>query len=163
MEPIEIRFRLTESEFMSACNAHWSTCRQGTSTHLIIGTACIFIGLALLGYMFWIALVATTAGALFFLILGLRSVLWRRAFREAKKYHGEISVTFSENGVHVESVEGKSDLKWSFYSWHLETSNFMILHMTKRAFSVIPKAAFQESKQWQQFVDLVRSKLEKIQ
>jgi hypothetical protein len=162
MEPISIQYRMTEPEFMTACNAHWSAQRQSTASNLITSAVAIVIGVALLFLMFWLGLVLAVVGSILLLITGLRSFFWRRAFRDAKKYNDDISVVIGDDSVHVESAEGKSDLKWDFFTWYLDTPEHVLLYMTKRSFSVIPKSAFQDKQRVQDFVDLVKSKIEKV-
>lgn len=162
MDPITIRYRLTEPEFMRACGAHWSTLRQGTRSNVITGLLIVILGLAMLSFFFWMALILTTVAGALILITGVRSLLWRKAFRDAKKYNRDILVVIKEDIVHVESAEGKSDLNWGFFSWYLDTPDYVLLYMTKRNFSVIPKSAFQDAQGLHAFVDIVKSKLEKI-
>jgi hypothetical protein len=47
--------------------------------------------------------------------------LWRRAFHQARKFTGNISVTFSDESIHVETSDAVSELKWSIYSGYLDT------------------------------------------
>ena len=162
MEPISIRYRMTEPEFMKACNAHWSAHHSSTLSNVIAGVVAIVAGLALLFFLFWLALVVVAVGSLLLIITWLRSFLWRKAFRDAKKYNNDISVVIKDDVIHIESIEGKSDLKWGFFTWYLDTPGYILLYMTKRNFSIIPKAAFQDETQIKLFVDLVKSKLKKI-
>lgn len=162
MEPIAIRYRMTEPSFMKACNAHWSAHRQSTMSNVVASAVAIALGLALLFPMFCLGLILATVGGLLLLITGVRSVIWRRAFRGAKKYNDEISVIINDDSVHIESAEGKSDLNWGFFSWYLDTPEHVLLYMTKRSFSAIPKSAFQEARHVQSFIGLVESKLDKI-
>ena len=162
MEPISIHYHMTEAEFMTAYNAHWSAHHQSTLSNVITGMVGVVVGLALLSLTFWLAVIAVVAGGLLLLITWLRSFLCRRAFRDAKKYNVNISVAISDAAVHVESAEGKSDLKWDFFTWYLDTPAHVLLYMTKRNFSIIPKSAFQDETQVQAFVELVKSKLKKF-
>ena len=162
MEPIAIRYRMTEPEFMKACNAHWTVHRQSTVSNVIAGAVAIVLGLTLLFVVFWLALFLAAIGGVLLLTTWLRSVFWRKAFREAKKYNDDIAVVIKEDCVHVESAEGKSDLKWDFFTWYLDAPEHILLYMTKRTFSVIPKSAFQDEQRIQSFVDLVKAKLKRI-
>lgn len=162
MKPIAIRYRMTEQEFMQACDAHWSTQHQGITSNVITGLVCLLFGLAMLFLLlFWLAIILATVGCILFLITGARSLLWRRAFRDAKKYNEDIAVVIRDDSIHVESAEGTSDLNWNFFTGYLDTREFVLLYMTKRSFSVIPKSAFHDELSVQTFVDLVKSKLVK--
>ncbi len=162
MEPISIRYRITEPEFMIACNGHWSAHRQSSLSNVITGAVAIIVGLALLLFTLWLGIVLTAIGGLLLLITLLRSLLWRRAFREAKKYNNNISIIIKDDSINVECAEGKSDLNWDFFTWYLETPDHVLLYMTKRNFSIIPKNAFQDDGSLQTFLNLVESKLKKI-
>ena len=162
MEHITIRYRLSEPEFMKACNAHWSVHHQSTTSHLVKSTIAIVFGVILLFFMLWIGIILAAVGGMLLLITLLRSIVWRRAFRDAKKYHDDISVVIKDDSLHVESAEGKSDLNWDFFTWYLDTPAHVLLYMTKRSFSVIPKSAFQNEQSVQSFLNLVKSKLERI-
>jgi hypothetical protein len=161
MDPISIRYRMTAPEFMTACDAHWSANGQGSRSNVITGIIGLILGLALLSILFWLALLLVAVGAILLAITWVRSLIWRRAFRAAKKYNADISVVIKDDCVHVENAEGKSDLNWSFFTWYRDTPDHVLLYMTKRSFSVIPKSAFPDQQRVQTFVDLVKSKLEK--
>ncbi|NJL86984.1 MAG: YcxB family protein [Leptolyngbyaceae cyanobacterium SM1_1_3] len=109
------------------------------------------------------ALALITLGCALLGLIGLRQVIWRRAFWDARKYHGEIFVTFSSDRIHVESLEGESNLKWGFFSAYLDTPKYILLYTTKRDFSVIPKSAFDEPQAEEAFRLLVTSKLPLIE
>lgn len=159
MEPVSVRYRLTEPEFISACNAHWSAHRQGTVPNVIVGLLGGAIGFALLLIAFWIAVFLIAAGALLLTIIGVRSLLWRRSFREAKKYTDDIAVVFQDDLVRVESAEGRSDLNWDFFNWYLDTPDCILLYTTKRHFSIIPKKSFQDSRSVQLVLELAGKRL----
>jgi len=136
--------------------------RHSTASNLVIGVFATVLGLALLYFTFLLALILAVVGGLLLFLTWLRYFLWRRAFREAKRFNDDIAITMNDDSLHVESAEGKSDLKWGFYTWYLDTPEHVLLYMTKRNFSVIPKSAFQDDAQIQGFMNLVRSKLGKI-
>ena len=161
MNPIEIRYSLTLPEFMRACSAHWRAQRQGSVFQMGAGLVGIAAGIAALDFVQWLAIALIIVGALMLLIVWMRWLLWRRAFRESRKYTEDIFVVASHDGLHVESAEGTSDLKWGFYSKYLDTREFVLLYMTRHSFSVIPKSAFASEQEAKRFVELVESHLEK--
>ena len=162
MEPISIRYRLSESEFMTACNAHWSAQRTSILSNVITAAVMFVVGLVMLFVVFWLASVLFAVGGLLLLITWLRSLLWRKSFREAKKYNDDILVTINDDTVRVESAGGKSDLDWNFFTWYLDTPEQVLMYVTKRNFSVIPKKAFRDTKQVDNFLEVVRKKLKSI-
>jgi len=160
MEPIRIRYSLTLPEFMKACSAHWKAHRQGSVFQICAGLVGIGVGIATLNFVQWLAVALIVVGCCMLLVVLLRWILWRRAFRESRKYTQDIRVEVSHAGLHVESAEGTSDLNWGFYSKYLDTRDFVLLYMTRHSFSVIPKSAFESEEQARQFVTLVESHLE---
>lgn len=147
---------------MRACGNHWSAQRQATRSNIIIGLLGLVVGVLLFTALRWLALVFLVSGFVLLTLVVLRAVLWRRAFREAGKYKKEIFVVFKDDSVHVESAEGRSDLNWSFFSGYLETPEDVLLYITKRNFSVIPKGAFSDEQAVQGFMNLVKSHLDSI-
>ena len=95
---------------MTACRTHWSAHHQGTVSNSVAGMAGVLVGLALLPILCWLAALVVVAGAALLLITGLRTLLWRRVFREARKYHDDICVTFEDEGIRVQSAEGENDI-----------------------------------------------------
>ena len=162
MEPILIRYRMTESEFMEACRAHWSVQRLGLLSNTVVGVSGVLVGSVLFFFVTKLALFLVAVGALLLLVTWLRSVLWTRAFRGAKKYHEDISVAIRDDSIHVESAEGRSELNWSFFTWYLDTPDHILLYTTKQNFSVIPKKSFPNTQAVAQFLTLVTERLRRI-
>ena len=160
MNPIEIHYSLTIKEFMQACAAHWKATRQSTLTQIVAGSIGVAVGLIAMDFVPWLAMALVIVGVAIWGVSLLRWVLYRRAFREAKKYTENIHAIFSHDGIHIDSAEGTSDLNWGFYSKYRDTGDFVLLYMTRHQFSVIPKSAFADEHEKRRFVDLVDSRLE---
>lgn len=158
MSPIAITYRLALPEFMAASESHWSTHKQGSRTNVMLAVVGVLLGCVWLPFNSWGAF-PLVAGIVLFLMVLVRSFLWRRAYREATKFAGDIAVTFSDENIHVVTNDGVSDLKWSVYTGYLDAPDFVLLYMTSRAFSVIPKSAFASVPAQREFVNLVDSKL----
>ena len=158
---ISITYRLSMTDFMRACEAHWRAQRLGTTSNAITSALSLSVGISLwlLFNWFWLALILVISGAMLLGLIGIRQMLWRKAFRDARKYQGDISLSFSDKGVRVETLEGTSDLNWGFYSWFLDAPEHILLYMSKKTFSVIPKSAFNGSQTEDEFRHLVMSKL----
>jgi hypothetical protein len=163
MNPIEIHYTLTLSQYMAACAAHWKAHRQGTLTQFLVGSIGVGVGLATIKFVAWppISYALVAMGVAIWMVPILRSWLYRRAYREAKKYTENIHATFTTQGIHIESAEGKSDLKWSFYSKYLNARDYVLLYMTRQSFSVIPKSAFADESEAERFIRLVDANLER--
>ncbi len=161
MSPIAITYRLTLQEFMAACHAHWNAHKQGARANSILSVIGIIVGAALLPFHWIGALLIFICLVLIALVIG-RSIIWRHAFLDHKKFTAPISLIFGDETIHVDSLDGTSDLKWSVYCGYLETPEYILLYMTRRTFSVIPKSAFANANQVRDFINLVGSKLPPI-
>ena len=161
MTPIAITYRLTLQEFMAACHAHWNAHQQGARANSIFGVVGVIVGAALFPIHWTGALLIVIGFVLIAMVIG-RSLIWRHAFLDNKKFTAPISLVFGDETIHVETIDGTSDLKWSAYSGYLETSEYILLYMTRRTFSVIPKSAFANVNQVRDFMNFVGSKLSPI-
>lgn len=163
MNPIEIHYTLTLAEFMRACSAHWRATRQGTAFQFAAGLIGVAVGAIALEFDFvrWLSIALIVVGVAIWSVAILRWIVYRRAFFEAKKYTENIHAVFSHDGIHIDSAEGTSDLKWTFYSKYRETREFVLLYMTRHQFSVIPKSALADENEVKRFVDLVDSRIER--
>ena len=160
MSQIEISYSLTQSEFMAAAEAHWKAQRVGTVSSVFVGLGAGLLGGLIVMPFPWFGWVFLVLGAILLTLSGARWRIWSKAFKEARKYTEAIHVIFTEEGIHVDGAEGPSDLNWTFYSSYLDVPDHVLLYMTKRAFSVIPKSAFRGEEGVREFLDLVESKLE---
>ncbi|WP_353572149.1 YcxB family protein [Candidatus Albibeggiatoa sp. nov. BB20] len=159
MTPISIQYRLTESEFMAVCYANWTVQGSRPQWDIMVGVVFCVIGLSTLIAHFLLGLFIIGCGAILLSIVLIRSFLWRKAFRDTPKYNEPISIVFQQDMIYVKTIQGESYLNWNTYAWYLDTSHFVLLYMTKKYFSVIPKAAFQDQAQIKTFLDLIQSKL----
>ncbi len=48
MDFISIRYSITESQYMTACRAHWSARGQGTRSNALAGILCMAEGIGLM-------------------------------------------------------------------------------------------------------------------
>lgn len=163
MTSIKATYAVTEADFMKACEAHWRALRQGSALTTLIGLGSVVLGATVAWIYPWglahkLSLAIVGLGGLFPLIVIVRYFIWRKAYRDARKFQDAISIEFGEDVIHVESAAGVSDLKWEAYHRYLETPDFYILYMAKHAFSVIPKGAF-SSEDRDRLVQLFRRKL----
>ncbi len=147
MEPIRASYEVSEDDFMKACDRHWKAHGQSGTKLTLAGLASVTIGGVIAWYFPWgllhmLALAVVGLGGLLAAIVPLRFFIWRRAYREAKKFREAITIEFSDDIIHVESAAGISDLKWDAYNRCLVTPDFFILYMAKHTFSVIPRTAF---------------------
>lgn len=145
--PLRATYRLSEAEFMNACERHWKALGQGSAMGVNIGLAAVLLG----GFLAWrfpwglahkLCLAIVAVGGLFPVVILVRGWVWRRAYRGAKKFHDNITIAFNEDSIHVETAAGVSDLNWTAYRRFRELGDYFILYMSTHTFSVIPATAF---------------------
>lgn len=147
MTAIRATYHLSEADFMKACEAHWRAMRQGSLSATLIGLGAVLLGAAVAwrfprGLTHTLALTIVGVGGLFPAIIIARYFIWRKTYRDARKFQDSLSIEFTDEIIHVASAAGASDLNWSAYHRYLETEEFYMLYMAKHVFSVIPKKAF---------------------
>jgi hypothetical protein len=160
--PLELRYSLTLPEFMAAANAHWRRRGAGTVSCVVTAVLACLVGLLARTVVPTLSVVILVMGLVLLLITVVRSYTWRKAYREARKYTDSIRLVVSDDGIHVESAEGVSDLRWTFYSKYLVTPDYILLYMTSHAFSVIPMSAFADEADASRFRQLVENHLEPV-
>lgn len=148
--PLRATYRLSEAEFMNACELHWKARGQGAAMGTGIGLAAVLLGAFLawrypFGLTYKLSLAIVALGGLFPVVILIRGWIWRRAYRGAKKFHDNITIAFDEDTIHVETAAGVSDLNWGAYNRFREFGDFFILYISAHNFSVIPSSAFAES------------------
>lgn len=141
---------------MQASRAHWKKQGSGSEYDIVIGAGIMVVGIM------WNMMILTFLGALLVLFIVARSLIWRKLFRDMRKYHDDISVTFSDEKVRTESCVGTSDLRWDAFKAYFDTKDFILLYINKHAFSIIPKKAFSNPDQLEFFMNMVRRHLDPI-
>lgn len=147
MDALTATYSVSEADFMKACEAHWRARKMGSALGTLVGLAAVLLGAAVAwlypsGVIHKLALAIVVVGGVYPLVIILRYFIWRKAYRDARKFQDSIAVTFTDDGIHVESAAGVSDLNWSAYNRFLMTPDFYILYMARNTFSVIPRTAF---------------------
>ena len=163
MNPIEIHYTLSLQQFMQACSYHWNATWQGNRLQFGAGLLGLVVGVLSLEILSvdWLAIALIIVSIAIWGVAILRWFVSRYMYRAAKKYTENITAIFSHDGIHVESAEGTSDLRWTFYSKYRDTPNYVLLYVTWQQFSIIPKSAFADENELKRFVDLVDSRIER--
>ena len=157
---IAATYRLTEDQYMLACRQHWQHHKQTGQTNIAFGSVAVLGGIGFMFLQVWLGLLLIFVGSILIAMTLLRSYWWRKAFRDTNYYQQDITTVFSEDNIAVKTSQGDSLLKWSFYESYLETKDFFLLYMNRKAghFSVIPKTLF-DKQQTEQFSKLLSEKL----
>lgn len=83
----------------------------------------------------------------------------RHHFRSDPKFQEEYYVAFSEDDIHFKTSLAESRLEWAFYDKLWNMPRYYLLFYGRDMFSIIPKRAFTEKNQEEQFKELVQRKL----
>lgn len=154
-----IRYRISARDFMAAYEAHWSARHIGTRANLIAGALALLLSGAVLPLARRPAWFLAATGLVLLGLTGLRLLIWRKAYQGARKYQAEIVLTIAATGVRIETAHGRSELTWDFFSAFRETSDYLLLYLTRRTFSIIPQRAFPDAATRARALALVRQRL----
>jgi len=100
-----------------------------------------------------------SAAAALLLIIGsvaFRSLIPRIVFALSPKFREAYTVTFSPDGVRVQTSHADSRLDWDRYSRAILGTQEYILCYGRNLFGVIPKRAFQSPEDQRAFEDMLR-------
>jgi hypothetical protein len=162
MQPIQLRFTYTEAEYLKA--ARLLTLGE-TKTVVRIGAFILLvllgaIGLTIIGdflfpvwAMILIALLFSAA-----LVYTIFVDAPRKYFRGNTQARGEYQLTFTTDGVWVQTTGIDSKLAWSLYTRVLENDSMYVIVYGKdvRMMTAVPKRAFKSADEELQFRNLVR-------
>ncbi len=145
MQPVLLHFRLSEGQFISACNALWAHRAIGPVGNIIGGTFVTVIG----AFMLWQAVpgvfpwIVSLIGLIVLCLNFARDRVWRHYYRLSAKYSDVIAVSFSQSGLRVTSAEGHNQLVWSEFSSYVVNDRYFYLIVDQRNFSIIPQDQFE--------------------
>lgn len=163
-EPIELRFRYEEIDYVRALRAHYRTV-----LHVSLDVAGIALGLACGAYlatsanMFWPGVgLILLMGLLALMILSAFFIIPQVQFRREVRFRDWYELRFSNDGIYFRTLNIKSELRWSLYSRALVDAHSYVLYYGKSTFTVIPKRYFQDPEQLARFDRLVEEKIATI-
>lgn len=161
-QSVQLSFRHTEKEYLAAVRFYFWHNKE-VRARLIVSYVFLSAGVVLLQILsgVFIPLWGTIA---LILLVGLA---WfhgfvvdrpRAYFRGDPKFRDEYDLTFTDAGVAFKTQNASSNLAWSFYTGVLENDSFYLLIYGKNipSLSILPKRAFQDSKQEATFRELLR-------
>jgi YcxB-like protein len=160
-ESVELHFRYTEGEYVSAIRTYLLAKRR----------VAFFVGIAsvvtLLG-LYFLLTQSDAAATLSFLVTGAflfgllatsLVILPHRRFQTNPQFHREYYLQFAEDGILFRTDQLDATLKWEIYTEALETEKFYLLSHGEGAVTVIPKRVFKSGEQQGQFEDMLRRKV----
>lgn len=164
---VELRFSLSESAFLDACNAYWLCIGQDWKSNLRNGFLAFIAGSLFIyfhgghDYLYWLGIFFLILACLFVVKVSTRPWLWRRFYRSVKSYDGETQVAFREKGIEIKSKYGEGEFAWEAFTLYLVLEDYLYLFVDKREFYPIPISAFEDEMQLNTTISLMRKKLEK--
>ena len=162
MESVDLSFKYTEEEYVSAARLFLWRSRE-TLIRFVVSFAFVSLSLILLLSLLDLALPLWVTISLSVLVgialfQGFFLDLPRRYFRGDPKFRDEYNLTFSDEGIGFRTRNVDASVAWSLYTDVIENKNFYLLIYGKNiaSLSIIPKRAFQDSKQEATFIELLR-------
>ena len=160
-EAVELQFRYTEDEYVSALRAYMLAKRR---VWFFTGIASV---VTLLGFYFLVTqsdLAATisflcTGAFMFGLLATSFGLLPHRRFRANPQFRSEYHLWFAEDEILFQTENISATLKWEIYTEALETEKFYLLAHGEGAVTVIPKRVFRNDEQQSHFEDLLTRKV----
>src|SRR5215467_1207492 len=162
MQPIQLRFSYTESEYLSA-----SRLLLLSETNLVVRLGVLlllilFVGIVLTivgDFLFpiWAVIMLTLLVAAAFVYKAFVDMP-RRYFRNNTQARGEYQLTFSSEGVWVQTTGIDSKLAWSLYTRVLENNSLYVVVYGKdaRMMTAVPKRVFRTANEELEFRNLLR-------
>ncbi len=156
-----IKFFLQWEEYYAA-QEFFRRDRQSFAPEWIVGGLLTLIGLAMLalGEMLPLAAVALLIGlAVIFAAPLARRLASKRKWLREPLFETEHEVSFSEDGVYFRMGVIESNLNWRYYQRMMVGPDGLLMVYGDDSFNFLPKRAFADEKQLNEFRALAASKL----
>lgn len=160
-ESIELQFRYTEEEYVSAIRAYMLAKRR-VAFFLAIASVITLLGIYFLLTQSDSAATISflcTGAFLFGLLATSFVILPHRRFQDNPQFRSEYHLQFAEDGILFQTDHISSTLKWEIYTEALETQKFYLLSYGEGAVTVIPKRVFNTGEQQAHFKDMLMRKV----
>jgi YcxB-like protein len=162
MQPLHLRFTYTEAEYVNA--SRLLNLRQTTIVPRLIAFFLLILFGAILFTIVQDSLFPLWSVVLFVLLVELAFVhkifvdMPRKYFRGDPKLGDEYRLTFSKDGIWLQTSQIDSKLAWSLYTRVLENSSLYVIVYGKdaRMMTVVPKRVFRSAEQELEFRNLLR-------
>jgi hypothetical protein len=163
-ESVELRFRYTEAEYVSAIRAYM----------LAKSRVAIFVGIASLLTLLGIYFLFTQPDSgihIFFMLTGIVmfalvatsfGILPHRRFRANPQFRSEYHLHFAEDGILFQTDHIDSRLEWDLYKEAIETKACYLLCYGEGALTVIPKRTFNSDDDETRFREMVTRKVDNL-
>jgi hypothetical protein len=157
---VQLKYEIELPEFMEMA---WL--RHRSSIRWIIGICIGILGL-LMGAAFYMyadrsLAVILIAFSIFLLLMQfvIPSLMFRRIYRRNPRMFGMRNVIISDTGIVADHQLGHTESAWSMYEKFRETQKLFLLYQTTDVIGILPKRAFADAADLEQFRALVASKV----
>lgn len=162
---IEVIFRYLPGEYARVVRVH-ILASASTHANAIIALLTLGTGIAIVQagapHYFWLGVVFIALS----LAIPLYYVWGLLAWRDAAKDGGllqEYRLVFSDSGIHYVTDNIDSRIGWNLYRSARRVRGYYLLYYAQRQFTVIPARVFEDAKQSQQFEDLLRRHVRRVE
>jgi YcxB-like protein len=161
-QAVQLRFSYTEQEYLAAMRLFfWNSMEP--LIRLMVIYVLFSAGIMLLSSLLNVSLPLWLFVILIFLVglalfHGCVIDLPRRYFRGDPKFRDEYNLTFTDAGIEFKTPKINASVAWSLYTRVIENDSFYLMIYGKDigSVSVLPKRAFQDSKQETTFREMLR-------
>jgi hypothetical protein len=157
---VQLKYEITFPEFREMA---WL--RHRSSIRWITGICLSILGLAL-GLVFfvytdhWLGIFLIAASVFLLLVqLIVPSLAFARVYRRNSRLFGMRTVTVSDTGIVSDHQLGHTESAWNMYEKFRETPRLFLLYQTSDIVGIVPKRAFANSADLEQFRRLIASKV----
>jgi len=152
-----ITYRPTQADLVHAARAwegrHWRAVRYVVAAVLVACGSFLIVGAGS-----WWGGVFVLVGLLeAFNLLPAAVIRAMIEYRANPKFHDEVQLTLTPDGIHFRTSMIDSTLKWTLYSDYFETDRVFILIYGERMYTVIPKRALDGDAQVHEIRELLSS------
>lgn len=164
-DTIEVIFRYLPGEYARAVRVH-ILASASTHANAIIAVATLATGIAIVQvgapHYFWLGVVfiGLSLAIPLYYVWGL--LAWRDAAKGGRLLQ-EYRLTFSDSGIHYVTDNIDSRIGWNLYRYARRVRGYYLLYYAQRQFTVVPARVFSDAGQLQQFEDLLRRHLRKVE
>jgi YcxB-like protein len=157
---VQLKYEITLPEFMEMA---WL--RHRSSIRWIIGICVGVVGL-LMGAVFYVDAnpvvgMILIAFSIFLLLMQfvIPSLVFRRMYQRNPRMFGMRTVNINDTGIVADHQLGHTESAWSMYEKFRETQKLFLLYQTTDVIGILPKRAFADVADIEQFRTLIASKV----
>lgn len=161
MEPIVLNFDTILSDHLHA-NRFYRRHSFFARVDKVVTVLLLLLGIWAVdsaGIQWWTVVPFPLAVAEWFDLLSIAPIQVWIFFKRNPRFKERYTLEFCDNDIHFKTATIDSKLEWSFYNGLMESDRVFLLTYGRGMYAVIPKSAFRDSLQMDQFRALVKGKV----